>query len=227
MRVIAFLSLFFGFTGLMLLDGQTFTHAVTGIICGTVAIGAGLACARKDHANGGRRWGGLGMAALGLVLAVYCVVQLPSAYGFQEKFNTRSREFYNRNKTNPAVDFHALGLDDAAEARKFFDTYKHVFVARISEDEWEDPGSQKYSFHHFTATVTKIYKGEWKPGEKVSFSHDVDAPALSASNTFVGSNMLLLTDRHTNQEVIFGAGDFFLVDTNVQEVLQRVFSDSK
>jgi hypothetical protein len=85
----------------------------------------------------------------------------------------------------------------------------------------------KYSFHHFKASVTKSYKGDWKPGEKVLFLYGVDAPALTVSNAFVGSNMLLLTDEHTNRGVIFGAGDFFLVDTNLQQVLQLDFPESK
>jgi hypothetical protein len=103
MRVIALLSLFFGFTGLMILDGQTFSHSILGIICGIVAIGSGLACARKDYANGGRRWGGRGVAILGLSLAVYCAIQLPSAYRFQEKFNARSKEYPERNHANPTA----------------------------------------------------------------------------------------------------------------------------
>jgi hypothetical protein len=104
MRVTALLSLFFGFTGLMLLNGQTFSHAIMGIICGIVAIGSGLACARKDHVNGGRRWGGRGAAILGLGLTVYCAIQLPSAYRFQKKFNARSKEFHEWNQATPTTD---------------------------------------------------------------------------------------------------------------------------
>jgi hypothetical protein len=227
MRVIAFLALLFGFTGLMFLHGQTFTHAIIGIICGIAAMGSGLACARKDYANGGRRWGGWGTAILGLGLAVYCVIQLPSAYRFQEKFNTRSKEYSGRAKANPTADFHALGFDDPAEAKTLFDTYKQVFTAQISEDYWEKTTPHEYSLHHFKASVTKSYKGGWKVGEKVSYLLGVDAPALTVSNAFVGSNMLLLTDEHVDREIIFGAGDFFLVDTNLERVLQLDFPESK
>lgn len=228
MRIIAWLSLFFGFTGLLLLDGQTFSHAVIGIICGVVAIGSGLMCARRDHANGGRRWGGLGTAFLGLGLAVYCVIQLPSAYRFQEKFNTRPKEFARRNKTDPTLDFHALGFDDVRNARTLFDTYKCVFTAQISEDYWEEITPQKYWCHHFKAIVTKSYQGDWKLGESVLFYYGADVSILAVSNTFVGKNMLLLVDRHSDKmEIPFEAGDFFLVDTNLQEVLLSVFPDRK
>ena len=92
MRVIALLSLLFGFMTQMLLDGQTFTHAVFGIICSIAAVGGGLVSARRDYADEGRRWLGRIMAGLGLVLALFCVVQLPSSYQFQAKFNERSRK---------------------------------------------------------------------------------------------------------------------------------------
>lgn len=87
MRVIAFLALLFGFIGQMLLDGQVFTHAVFGIFCGLAAIFGGWRSARKDFSQEGRRWLGRIMAGLGLVLAVFCAIQLPSAYGRQEKSN--------------------------------------------------------------------------------------------------------------------------------------------
>jgi len=209
------------------LDGQTFTHAVMGICCGSVAIGSGLASARKDYADQGRRWLGRIMVALGLVLAVFCAFQLPSGYRFQEKFNMRGKEFHGRNQTNPALDFHALGFDDVREAGTLFDTYRQVCVVQISEDSWEDMGPGKYSVHHLKATVAKNYKGDWGIGEKVSFYHGGDAPALTVSNAFLGSNMLLLANGPASNEIPFGAGDFFLVDTNVEQILQSLFPNAR
>ena len=58
----------------MLLDGQVFTHAVFGIVCGVVAVGCGI------------------MAALGFALGVWCIVLLPSAYRSQDKFNGRREQ---------------------------------------------------------------------------------------------------------------------------------------
>jgi hypothetical protein len=95
MRVIALLSLFFGVLAQLLLDGQTFTHAALGIICGAVAVACGLGSARRDRADATCRWEGRIMAGLGLMLGVFCIVQLPSAYRGQAKFNERSR---NRQK---------------------------------------------------------------------------------------------------------------------------------
>jgi hypothetical protein len=102
MRVIALLALLFGFLMQMILDGQTFTHAVFGIVCGVAAIGGGLASARKDHSDKGRRWLGRIVASLGLALALFCVVLLPSAYRFQAKFNERSKKAREMENTKPA-----------------------------------------------------------------------------------------------------------------------------
>jgi hypothetical protein len=89
MRVIALLALIFGFMAQGILDGQTFTHAVLGVVCGVTALVCGLAAARRDPPH---RWIGRIMAGLGFALGVWCVVMLPSSYRFQEKFNGRREE---------------------------------------------------------------------------------------------------------------------------------------
>lgn len=91
MRVVALLSLVSGLLGLLLLDGQVFTHAVVGIICGGVAIGCGIASARKTRPNTMDRWVGRTLAGLGLLLAVFSAAQLPGAHESQIKFNERRK----------------------------------------------------------------------------------------------------------------------------------------
>src|SRR6267154_2674411 len=93
MRVIALLSLMFGFMGLMILDGQPFSHAVMGVLFGVAAVGCGFGSARRDRANAQCRWEGRIMGILGLILIVVCVVQLPSSYRFQSRFNQRSADY--------------------------------------------------------------------------------------------------------------------------------------
>jgi len=84
MRVIAFLSLVFGFMGLGYLDGLPFLHAVMGLIFGVAACGCGFGSARRDHANAQCRWEGRIMGVLGLVLFAVCAVQLPSSFRIQQ-----------------------------------------------------------------------------------------------------------------------------------------------
>jgi hypothetical protein len=69
MRVIALLALVFGFMMQLILDGQTFTHAVFGIVCGVAAFVCGLGAARKDPPN---RWIGRIMAGFDFALGVWC-----------------------------------------------------------------------------------------------------------------------------------------------------------
>jgi hypothetical protein len=88
-RVIALLSLMFGVMGLMLLDGQVFTHAMVGIFCGIVAAVCGVVLTRR---GGKPRWTGWIFAILGLTLAIWCGIESPSAYRFQDNFNKKSRE---------------------------------------------------------------------------------------------------------------------------------------
>jgi len=84
MRVAALLCLILGFVIQGLLDGQTFTHAVLGIVFGAVAVACGLASARNDPPH---RLEGYIMAFMGLALGIWCIIMLPSAYRFQEHFN--------------------------------------------------------------------------------------------------------------------------------------------
>jgi hypothetical protein len=100
-RPIALLALLFGAMGLGLLDGQTFTHAVFGLIAGIVAVGCGLGSARKDYADEGRRWLGRIMAGAGVVLALVCIVRLPSAYRVQKKFNAMSKKAHEIRERTP------------------------------------------------------------------------------------------------------------------------------
>src|SRR5207247_2348245 len=49
---------------------------------------------------------------------------------------------------------------DEQETKARFDSYKHILLACIYEDHWEDQGPHKYSLHHFKATVVRSYKGD-------------------------------------------------------------------
>jgi len=134
MRVVALLSLLFGFMAQMLLDGQTFTHAVLGIACGATAILFGLASAWKDNSGSTRRWEGRIMAALGLVLAVFCVVQLPSAYRFQTKFNERSKRAGAARKAEAALAAAAVVAEPLPPVHPVFGTAKKTVGLDISPD---------------------------------------------------------------------------------------------
>jgi hypothetical protein len=101
MRVIALLCLIFGFVMQGVLDGQTFTHAVLGVVFGTVAAACGLLTTRKDPAH---RFVGRFIAVMGVGLGVWCIAVLPSAYRFQKQFNeTREQRRQERGEATPAA----------------------------------------------------------------------------------------------------------------------------
>jgi len=85
MRVIALLSLMFGFLGLGYLDGRPFFHALVGLLFGVAAFGCGFGSARRDRANLTCRWQGRIMGVLGLMLLVVCVARLPSSFRIQQR----------------------------------------------------------------------------------------------------------------------------------------------
>jgi hypothetical protein len=86
MRVVALFALLFGFVPQLFLDGQPFSHAVLGIVCGIAAMICGWSSARKDPPH---QWEGRMMAGLGLLLAIRSALAIPSAYRIQKKFNDR------------------------------------------------------------------------------------------------------------------------------------------
>ena len=98
MRPVAFLCLLFGFIGMLLLDGQTFTHAVAGSIFGVVAVVCGMVSARRDPPH---RWEGWIMAGFGVCLSVWCIIQFPSAFATQKRFNDRKEQRLHQ-KQEPA-----------------------------------------------------------------------------------------------------------------------------
>jgi len=127
----------------------------------------------------------------------------------------------------PVSCFQVVGLENAKDAKAHFDSYKQVFTVRISGDYWEDRGPNEYSLHHFKATVTKVFRGDWEVGETVVFVHGVDAPAQAETNAEAGKSTLLLTHEHTKNEIPLEAGDFLEVETNLLQVLQSVYPDKR
>ena len=53
------------------------------------------------------------MAALGLMLALFCVVQLPSAYQFQTKFNERSKKAREMRESKPTPNSQRIEMTRA------------------------------------------------------------------------------------------------------------------
>jgi len=99
--------------------------------------------------------------------------------------------------------FGPWGLDGgAAGAKACWDNYTNIFMVCIYEDHWEDRGPGRYSLLHYTGTVVKIYKGDWRVSERIAFVQGLDYRApTTASNTYAGDLGFIFTNQHTNRNL--------------------------
>lgn len=173
MRVIALLGLVFGTLIQMLLDGQTFTHAVVGIIGGVAAILGGLVSAHRNYADRGARWLGWTMASLGLLLTIFCIVQAPSAYKFQAKFNEQSSQAQAIEKAKAMAT-----MEDAKIPVPTFEI--NLALTDDAAKKLEGAGESIKGFVIFDGYGTP------KPGEDVGAGRGVDLGAYFFERTNAG-----------------------------------------
>jgi hypothetical protein len=98
MQTIALLFLLVGFIAQTISNGQTFTHAVFGMVCGIAAVFCGLGSARKADLARTPHWPGRIVACLGLAFALYCMVRLPSTYRGQKSFNEMNEKAHENRE---------------------------------------------------------------------------------------------------------------------------------
>jgi hypothetical protein len=122
-----------------------------------------------------------------------------------------------RTSSGAGLDFHAWGWEDAKDARAQLEHYRHIVLACVFEDGWEDRGPHRYALYRFKATVVRVYKGDRRVSERVSFVHGLDdrAPAAPASNT--GKLMFVFTNER--REINLETGDFRDYDAELERVL--------
>ncbi len=116
---------------------------------------------------------------------------------------------------------------DAADTKARLNSYKHILLGCIYEDHWEDRGPHEYSYHHFTATVVRSYKGDWRTSERITFVQGLDYPALTVSNVSVGRLVFLFTDEHKNTEIGFETGDVMNYDAELGQFLQYAYPERR
>jgi hypothetical protein len=106
MRAAALISLIAGVLFPLLLNGQTFTNSLIGIAFSSISVALCVIAERKARSFRETTWRGRVIAALGVLLAVVLLVQLPAAYTFQTSFN-RSMEEIRQKRAAPEP-----GMDD-------------------------------------------------------------------------------------------------------------------
>jgi hypothetical protein len=120
--------------------------------------------------------------------------------------------------------FHPWGWENAKEFKGHLDQYRHVLVVRVSESYWEDKGPGRLTPCHFKGKVVRSYKGDWRVSEGIAFVHYVDSPApTNAPGRTCDELMFVLTNEHTNAEIVVDTGDFNTYNAIYAPALECVF----
>jgi len=120
--------------------------------------------------------------------------------------------------------FHPWGCENAREFRARMDQYKHVFMVCIYEDHWEDLGPNRYSLHHYKGTVVRVYKGDWRVSESISFVQGLDYRAPTNPPSAAGRLGWVFTSQHGDTEIGLDTGEFRSYGAEDASALDHVFS---
>lgn len=119
--------------------------------------------------------------------------------------------------------FNAWGCDNAREFKAQHQEYKHIFMVCAYEDHWEDRGPNRYSLHHFTGTVVRVYKGDWRVSEKIAFVQGLDYRAPTNPRNEAGSLGFVLTSEHKDTEIGLDTGEFHRYDAEDARALEQAY----
>ncbi len=128
-----------------------------------------------------------------------------------------------RTTTLPPESFHVLFQENATDARAYLEPYKHVLLACIYEDNWQDNGPGKYSMYRFKATVVQSYKGDWQDSERIACVHGIDSPTDPNFKSNDGDLVFLFTNEHTDAEIGFETGTFLFYTPELARVIEYLF----
>ena len=128
-----------------------------------------------------------------------------------------------RTTTLPPESFHVLFQENATDARAYLEPYKHILLACIYEDDWQDRGPGKYSMYRFKATVVQSYKGDWLASERISCVHGIYSPVGPNFKSNDGELVFLFTNEHTDAEIGFEAGTFHYYTPQLARVIEYLF----
>lgn len=120
--------------------------------------------------------------------------------------------------------FQPWSCEDAREFRARVAGYKHVFMVCILEDHWEDRGPNLFALHHYTGTVVRVYNGDLRVSERVSFATALDDRAPQNPRSAAGKLAFLFTDQPTDIEIPLDTGEFYRYDAEFAAAFEYVFS---
>jgi hypothetical protein len=119
--------------------------------------------------------------------------------------------------------FHPWGADDAKEMKSRLDEYTNVLMVCVYEDHWEDRGPNRYALHHYRGTVVRVYKGDWRMGERMAFVQGLDYRAPTNPASCIGELAFVFTSEHTNTEIGLDTGDMTTCNAEYAPALDRIY----
>jgi hypothetical protein len=103
----ALLLLFLGFFPQLMLDGQTFTRDIMGIVFFSTAVFLALRLIRASRTGRVGLWACRLVAVIGTLFSALLTLQLHESYRFQTRFNSKMQQI--RQKMHEADDSKAVG----------------------------------------------------------------------------------------------------------------------
>ncbi|GEM_PF-1163854 len=112
------------------------------------------------------------------------------------------------------------------EAQEYLEGHQQVMMVCITQDHVEDVDPSKensWSVYSFSGTVVRTYKGEWKVGERIQFTHALDSRVKQEENRKVGELLFLYTDVYSPNRFNIETGGFERYSVRTSRLLSAVF----
>ena len=127
-------------------------------------------------------------------------------------------------KTTPSLEddhtgWRGLPRDYAIE---WLSDYPNVLLVCITSDHISYDPDYHGSIWWLSGTVARVYRGDWRMGEKITFAHGLDYTTPCVSNLNVGALMFVFTDVHTNEPFAVDTGDFERYSEQAENLFQSL-----
>ena len=107
-----------------------------------------------------------------------------------------------------------------AETKAYLDRYDHVLLVCVTKDHVTQGDHPARSNLHFSGTVVRVWKGDWRVSETTSWSHELDDRIPIASNRHTGQLFFVFTDAHSDKEIFLDTGDWPRWDKTLAKQIQ-------
>jgi len=105
------------------------------------------------------------------------------------------------------IDGAVLG-GTVSQTRAYLQHFDHVLLVCVTEDRVAPGDHPARSNLHFSGTVVRVYKGDWKVSDTLSWVHDLDSRIPVATNQHTGKLFFVFTNTHSEKEFFLDTGEW-------------------